>query len=69
MNVKEVKHKTCDVFLFYAYDVKNTNKGELFLLRKTTSGFNTQYSTLLEWVQPQNSIRKKKVTTKKKLPH
>jgi hypothetical protein len=35
------------MFLFYAFDVKNMNKCELFLLRKTTSGVNIQYPTIL----------------------
>jgi len=50
----------CDARFFYAFDVKNTNKGELFLPRKTTSGVNIQYPKLLALVQPQNSSRQKR---------
>jgi hypothetical protein len=42
--VTGVQHTICDACLFYAFDVKNTKEGELFLLRKTTSGVNIQYS-------------------------
>jgi len=59
-NVKGVKHTTRDVFLFYAFDVKNTNKDEYVLLRKATSGVNIQYQTPLASVQPQNSRRQKR---------